>query len=169
MQYISHYHSPLGRITLAADEIGLTGLWLEGQKYYAGQLDLERGEWEEKELPVLAMTKCWLDEYFAGRVPETTIPMHLSGTSFQMEVWEILCQIPYGQTITYGQIARQIAVKRGRKTMSAQAVGGAVGRNPISIIVPCHRVVGADGSLTGYAGGVDKKMALLTLEGVNLT
>ena len=95
--------------------------------------------------------------------------MHLKGTPFQMEVWEILCQIPYGQTITYGQIARQIAAKRGRKTMSAQAVGGAVGRNPISIIVPCHRVMGTDGSLTGYAGGVDKKMALLTLEGVNLT
>ena len=95
--------------------------------------------------------------------------MHLKGTTFQMEVWEILCQIPYGQTITYGQIARQIAAKRGRKTMSAQAVGGAVGRNPISIIVPCHRVMGTDGSLTGYAGGVDKKMALLTLEGVNLT
>ena len=169
MQYISYYHSPLGPVLLAADEIGLTGLWLEGQKYYAGRLDLEQGEWEEKELPVLAMAKCWLEEYFAGKVPETTIPMHLSGTSFQMEVWEILCQIPYGQTITYGQIARQIAAKRGRKTMSAQAVGGAVGRNPISIIVPCHRVMGADGSLTGYAGGVDKKMALLTLEGVNLT
>ena len=169
MQYISYYHSPLGPVLLAADEIGLTGLWLEGQKYYAGQMDREHDEWIEKESPVLTMAKRWLEEYFAGRVPEMTIPMHLSGTSFQMEVWEILCQIPYGQTVTYGQIARQIAAKRGRKTMSAQAVGGAVGRNPISIIVPCHRVMGADGSLTGYAGGVDKKMALLTLEGVNLT
>ncbi|MBQ1931568.1 MAG: methylated-DNA--[Lachnospiraceae bacterium] len=169
MQYINYYPSPLGRITLAADEIGLTGLWLEGQKYYAGQMDREHDEWIEKESPVLTMAKHWLEEYFAGKVPEAAIPMHLKGTPFQMEVWEILCQIPYGQTITYGQIARQIAAKRGRKTMSAQAVGGAVGRNPISIIVPCHRVMGADGSLTGYAGGVDKKIALLTLEGVNLT
>lgn len=169
MQYINYYPSPLGRITLAADEIGLTGLWLEGQKYYAGQMDREHDEWIEKESPVLTMAKCWLDAYFAGKVPEVAIPMHLKGTPFQMEVWEILCQIPYGQTITYGQIARQIAHRRGMVTMSAQAVGGAVGRNPISIIVPCHRVMGADGSLTGYAGGVDKKMALLTLEGVNLT
>jgi methylated-DNA-[protein]-cysteine S-methyltransferase len=169
MQYISHYHSPLGRITLAADEIGLTGLWLEGQKYYAGQMDREHDEWLEKDSPVLTMAKHWLEEYFAGKSPEVTIPIHLKGTPFQMEVWEILCQIPYGQTITYGQIARQIAHRRGMETMSAQAVGGAVGRNPISIIVPCHRVMGADGSLTGYAGGVDKKIALLTLEGVNLT
>ena len=164
MQYISHYPSPLGPILLAADEIGLTGLWLEGQKYYARQLELPQKECEEGESPVLDMAKVWLDDYFAGREPEIEIPLHLSGTEFQQEVWQILQQIPYGQTVTYGQIAKQIACRRGQKSMSAQAVGGAVGRNPVSLIVPCHRVVGSDGSLTGYAGGVDKKIALLQLE-----
>ena len=166
MEYIYCYDSPLGPIHMASDGEALIGLWLEGQKYFAQTLGPEV---QEADLPIFHQTAAWLDAYFAGKVPEVAIPMHLKGTPFQMEVWEILCQIPYGQTITYGQIARQIAAKRGRKTMSAQAVGGAVGRNPISIIVPCHRVMGADGSLTGYAGGVDKKMALLTLEGVNLT
>ncbi len=164
MQYISHYDSPLGPILLAADEIGLTGLWFEGQKYYARQLDLEHREYEERELPVFAVAKRWLDTYFAGGELEVTVPIHMIGTDFQKEVWKILCEIPYGQTTTYGQIARQVAVKRGRETMSSQAVGGAVGRNPISLIVPCHRVVGSDGSLTGYAGGIDKKIIMLQLE-----
>ena len=162
MQYISHYHSPLGTILLAADEIGLTGLWFEGQKYFALYLD---GEHEEKELPVLEQTKKWLDIYFSGRKPDFKVPLHFTGTDFQNEVWEILYSIPYGQTTTYGEIAKQLAAKRGLKRMSAQAVGGAVGHNEISIIVPCHRVVGTNGSLTGYAGGIDKKIALLKLEG----
>ncbi|OUQ21877.1 6-O-methylguanine DNA methyltransferase [Lachnoclostridium sp. An14] len=162
MQYISHYSSPLGTILLAADEIGLTGLWFEGQKYFALYLDKEH---EEKELPVLKQAKTWLDIYFSGREPDFKVPLHFTGTDFQNEVWEILYSIPYGQTTTYGEIAKQLAASRGLKRMSAQAVGGAVGRNEISIIVPCHRVVGSSGSLTGYAGGIDKKIELLKLEG----
>ena len=162
MQYISHYSSPLGTILLAADEIGLTGLWFEGQKYFVLYLDKEH---EEKELPVLKQAKTWLDIYFSGREPDFKVPLHFTGTDFQNEVWEILYSIPYGQTTTYGEIAKRLAASRGLKRMSAQAVGGAVGRNEISIIVPCHRVVGSNGSLTGYAGGMDKKIELLKLEG----
>ena len=161
MQYISHYRSPIGNILLAADEIGLTGLWFEGQKYFALHLDKER---EEKEIPLFEKVKQWLDIYFSGKEPDFTVPLHFAGTDFQKEVWEILCAIPYGQTMTYGEIAKQIAAKKGLLRMSAQAVGGAVGHNEISIIVPCHRVVGANGSLTGYAGGIEKKMYLLKLE-----
>lgn len=161
MQYISHYPSPLGRILLAADGIGLTGLWFEGQKYFSCCLDREH---TEKEIPLFEMTRRWLDLYFSGREPDFSVPLHAAGTAFQKEVWEILCSIPYGQTMTYGGIARQLAAKRGVPRMSAQAVGGAVGHNPISILVPCHRVVGANGSLTGYAGGIDRKIKLLTLE-----
>ena len=162
MQYVSHYRSPMGNILLAADEIGLTGLWFEGQKYFALYLDKEH---EEKDLPVFALAKKWLDAYFSGRKPDIKVPLHFIGTDFQNDVWEILYSIPYGHTMTYGEIAKKLAAKRGLKQMSAQAVGGAVGRNEISIIVPCHRVVGTNGSLTGYAGGIDKKIALLKLEG----
>lgn len=164
-QYVSYYQSPMGRILLAADETGLTGLWFEGQKYFASRLDKEH---EERELPVFERTRQWLDLYFAGKEPDFSVPLHFTGTAFQNEVWEILSSIPYGQTMTYGEIARQIAAKRGPARMSAQAVGGAVGHNEISIIVPCHRVVGTSGSLTGYAGGIDKKVKLLTLEGVDM-
>lgn len=162
MQYTATYKSPLGNILLAADEQGLTGLWFEGQKYYALYLDKEN---MEKELPVFAQTRKWLDVYFSGREPDFELPLHFTGTDFQNEVWEILYSIPYGETMTYGQIAKEIAEKKGLMHMSAQAVGGAVGHNEISIIVPCHRVVGANGSLTGYAGGIDKKISLLKLEG----
>ena len=161
MQYISHYHSPIGDILLAADNIGLTGLWFEGQKYYALYLDKDH---EEKELPIFTETKRWLNIYFSGKEPDFSVPLHFTGTEFQNEVWEILASIPYGKTMTYGEIAQKIAANRGLTRMSAQAVGGAVGHNPISIIVPCHRVVGTNGSLTGYAGGLDKKIALLKLE-----
>ncbi len=161
MQYISHYQSPLGGILLAADEIGLTGLWFEGQKYFALYLDKEH---EEKEVPVFHTAKKWLDIYFAGNEPDFQVPLHFTGTDFQNEVWEILYSIPYGKTMTYGEIAKRIAEKRGLKRMSAQAVGGAVSHNEISVIVPCHRVVGTNGSLTGYAGGIEKKVALLKLE-----
>ena len=166
MQYISFYSSPLGRILLAADEIGLAGLWFEGQKYYA--LGLEKNP-REQELPIFDRAKRWLNIYFSGKEPDFTVPLHFTGTAFQNEVWEILCTIPYGQTMTYGEIAKQIAVRKGLPHMSAQAVGGAVGHNEISIIVPCHRVVGADGSLTGYAGGIDKKIKLLQLEKADMT
>ena len=165
MQYTSHYQSPIGNILLAADEIGLTGLWFEGQKYFALYLDKEH---EEKELPIFKQTKRWLDVYFSGKEPDFSVPLHFTGTDFQNEVWEILYSIPYGTTMTYGEIAKQIAAKRGLKRMSAQAVGGAVGHNEISIIVPCHRVAGSNGSLTGYAGGLDKKIWLLTLEKVDM-
>ncbi len=162
MQYTSTYQSPLGRILLAVDDIGLTGLWFEAEKYYALHLDPEH---EERELPIFTEIKHWLDIYFSGHKPEFMPPLHLVGSAFQIEVWEILQQIPYGETITYGEIAKKIAAKRGLPRMSAQAVGGAVGHNEISIIVPCHRVVGTNNSLTGYAGGIDKKAALLKLEG----
>lgn len=146
---------------LAADEIGLTGVWFEEQKYFALHLD---EKYEEKELPIFTDTKHWLDIYFSGKEPDFTVPLHLTGTDFQKEVWQILCSIPHGKTITYGEIARKIASNRGISRMSAQAVGGAVGHNPVSIIVPCHRVIGSDGNLTGYAGGIDKKAYLLALE-----
>ena len=164
--YILHYDSPLGGILLAADEIGLTGLWFDGEKYFADNLPAEH---EEQETPVLAEAQRWLDVYFTGREPDFIPPLHPIGSDFRKAVWEILLQIPYGKTTTYGEIARQLAGKQGLPRMSAQAVGGAVGHNEISIIIPCHRVVGTNGSLTGYAGGLDKKMKLLELEHTDMT
>ena len=158
MHYINHYHSPLGTILLAADDTGLTGLWFEGQKYFAQGLDKET---EEKEFSVFQTARRWLDVYFSGQAPDFQVPLHFQGTAFQKEVWEILLSIPYGETTTYGTIAKQL---RGLPHLSAQAVGSAVGHNKISIIVPCHRVIGADGSLTGYAGGIWRKEKLLALE-----
>lgn len=161
MTYTQHYDSPLGGILLAADDVGLTGLWFDGQKYFARGLSNER---IEQETSVLAEAKRWLDIYFTGKKPDFTPPLHPIGSAFRRSVWKILLQIPYGQTTTYGEIARQLSKKQGLERMSAQAVGGAVGHNEISIIIPCHRVVGADGSLTGYAGGIGKKEKLLELE-----
>lgn len=161
MQYTTTYQSPLGGITLAADGEALTGLWFEGQKYYALYLDKEH---EEKDLPVFQQAREWLDIYFSGRDPGFTPPMRFTGSDFQNEVWTILAAIPYGKTRTYGDIAQELARKRGLPRMSAQAVGGAVGKNEISVIVPCHRVVGSSGSLTGYAGGINRKIELLKLE-----
>ncbi len=165
MQYTSTYKSPIGKVLFAADEIGLTGLWFDGQKYFARHLDPAH---EEKNLPVFEKVRKWLGIYFSGQEPDFMPPVHLLGTPFQVSVWKLLQQIPYGQTTTYGELAEKIAQEKGLAHMSAQAVGGAVGHNPISIIVPCHRVVGSDGSLTGYAGGVDKKKYLISLEGVVL-
>lgn len=161
MTYIQHYSSPLGGILLAADEIGLTGSWFDGEKYFADNLPAEHAE---RQTPILAEAARWLDIYFTGKEPGFTPPLHPIGSAFRQAVWEILLQIPYGQTATYGEIARQLAEKQGREKMSAQAVGGAVGHNEISVIIPCHRVVGTSGSLTGYAGGIDKKVKLLELE-----
>ena len=163
MTYTQWYASPLGDILLTADSAGLTGVWFHGEKFFAQYLEEQH---EEKETPFLQQTKRWLDVYFSVKEPDFTVPLHFNGTDFQNEVWRILCTIPYGRTTTYGEIAKQIARRRGLSRMSAQAVGGAVGHNGISIIVPCHRVIGANGSLTGYAGGLDKKRALLTLEKV---
>ena len=161
MVYTCTYKSVLGDILLAADETGLTGLWFVGQKYFASTLPKER---ISQETPVLNETKRWLDVYFSGKKPEFTPLLHPAGSTFRQQVWQILLQIPYGQTITYGEIARRLAEKQNNPNMSAQAVGGAVGHNEVSIIIPCHRVVGTDGNLTGYAGGIDKKIALLKLE-----
>lgn len=158
---IYHYTSPLGGITLASDGEALTGLWFDGQKYFGAGLD--KGA-EESELPVFTEAVRWLDTYFSGKAPDFTPPLSLNTTPFRRAVCDIMLTIPYGQTMTYGEIADIIAKQKGIGHMSAQAVGGAVGHNPISIIIPCHRVVGADGSLTGYAGGLDKKTALLKLE-----
>lgn len=166
MAYTQHYDSPLGGILLAADEIGLTGLWFDGQKHFADNLPAEH---TEQETPVLAEVRRWLDVYFTGKAPEFLPPLHPIGSAFRRSVWEILLQIPYGQTTTYGEIARQLAERQGLSRMSAQAVGGAVGHNEISIIIPCHRVVGTNGSLTGYAGGIDKKQRLLGLEHTDMT
>lgn len=161
MRYINHYQSPVGGMLLAADEAGLTGLWFDGAKYYGKGLSAKH---EEKELPVFEQTKKWLTVYFSGKEPDFMPPIHMIGSPFQLSVWEILRQIPFGETITYGEIAQTVAGQKGLSRMSAQAVGGAVGHNKISVIIPCHRVVGTNGSLTGYAGGIDKKVKLLTLE-----
>ena len=155
MTHIGHYQSPLGDILIAVDEIGVYGLWLENQKYYASG---------EKETELILKVKRWLDLYFKKEQPLIDFPLHFIGTDFQKEVWEILCHIPYGSTMIYGEIANILAKRRGVKRFSAQAVGGAVGHNRISIIVPCHRVLGSNGSLTGYAGGIERKEALLKLE-----
>lgn len=166
MVYTCRYKSPLGDILLAADEIGLTGLWFEGQKYFANTLPDDP---ISQETEILTEAKKWLDIYFSGEEPNFIPPLHPTGSVFRQEVWKILLQIPYGQTITYGEIARKMAEMKNTSHMSAQAVGGAVGHNEISIIIPCHRVVGTNGSLTGYAGGIDKKISLLELEHADMS
>ncbi len=167
MQYINYYNSPLGRIILLSNGEELTGLQFEGKsKYYSLP---EKGKFEIKNLPVFEQTEKWLDIYFDGKEPGFTPPLCLSSTPFRTAVWDILLIIPYATVTTYGEIARIIAKKNGINRMSAQAVGGAVGHNPIPIIVPCHRVVGANGSLTGYACGLDLKQKLLTLENVDMS
>ena len=154
MQVCGKYVSPIGDIVLCADNHGLTGLWFEG----------ESAEARHKPAKFIEEAKSWLDIYFDGREPVFTPKLHLIGTNFRLEVWNRLLEIPYGKTISYGEIARELAHRRGIERMAAQAVGGAVGHNDISIIVPCHRVIGSDGKLTGYGGGLDKKVFLLELE-----
>jgi len=167
MTDIVYFHSPLGKLLLAGVGDGFTGLWIEGQKYYP---DLAKDEIRIRETPVLIQAELWLNRYFAGEKPEIDeLKLLPRGSSFQIIVWKLLCEIPYGKVTTYGALASEAAAASGRETMSAQAVGGAVGHNPISIIIPCHRVVGADGSLTGYAGGLDRKTELLIHEGVDMT
>lgn len=166
VEYIHHYDSPLGGITIASDGEALTGLWFDDQKYFAESLSKEHGR---KELPVFDLADAWLDIYFSGKAPDFMPPLSMKTTEFRKAVWEILLEIPFGQTMSYGEIARRVAQQKGRSGMSAQAVGGAVGHNRITLFVPCHRVVGANGSLTGYAGGIDKKRYLLELEGVDLS
>ena len=160
MYFRTDYPSPIGLLTLAADGNALVGLWLENQKYFAA--GFEKHLIPGDELPVFRDAKAWLDAYFAGLTPDIrNLPLAPEGSAFQHSVWEVLKEIPYGQTVTYGEIARALDCR------SAQAVGGAVGRNPISIIIPCHRVLGAGGSLTGYAGGTERKLWLLRHEGIH--
>ena len=161
MDYTHRYVSPLGGITLASDGEYLTGLWFDGQKYFADTLHAQH---EEKDLDVFRRTDKWLDLYFSGTDPDFSPPIRMKGTEFRQEVWQILLSIPFGKTMTYGEIAKILADRRGIKSMSAQAVGGAVGHNPISLIIPCHRVIGTNGALTGYAGGLEKKAWLLDME-----
>ena len=154
--YIAHYSSPLGSMTLASDGTALTGLWFNGQKYFADTL--KEVQTLNPNLPIFDLTRQWLDIYFSGKEPTFTPPLLLQGSPFRKQVWQLLLEIPYGRTMTYGELARKLQCK------SAQTVGGAVGHNPISLIIPCHRVIGADGSLTGYAGGIERKASLLKLE-----
>lgn len=168
MYYSTTYSSPMGQIMLAATEDSLVGLWLEGQKYFLGTVTEPLTP--NDDLPVFTQTKNWLDRYFNGQKPVIPeLPLAPIGGEFRQNVWKLLCAIPYGEVTTYGEIAKQMAALMGCGHMSSQAVGGAVAHNPISIIIPCHRVVGTNGSLTGYAGGVDKKQKLLALEGVDLS
>lgn len=164
MIYTTQYHSPVGKITFAGNENGLIGLWIEGQKYFLGKI--KEPMQEKEDLEIFSKTRNWLDRYFHGERPLISeIRLKPEGSVFQKEVWKLLCEIPYGEVTTYGDIAKKVAKKLGKETMSAQAVGGAVGHNPIAIIIPCHRVVGSNGSMTGYAGGIDKKIKLLRHEG----
>ncbi|MDR2908861.1 MAG: methylated-DNA--[protein]-cysteine S-methyltransferase [Oscillospiraceae bacterium] len=164
MYCITEYSSPVGGLTLASDGESLTGLWIDGQKYHGSAI---YGAMPKNDaLPVFTAAKNWLGRYFAGLKPAASeLPLAPAGGEFRAGVWDILCSIPYGEVITYGDIAKRIAQKINRESMSAQAVGGAVGHNPISIIIPCHRVVGANGSLTGYAAGIEVKRKLLSHEG----
>ena len=161
MDFTHRFKSPLGGITLASDGEALTGLWFDGQKYFAASLEKEH---EERMLPVFDLADKWLNLYFSGSEPGFLPPLLMRTTEFRKTVWEILLSIPYGKTMTYGEIADRIAAGRGLSRMSAQAVGGAVAHNAISLMIPCHRVVGMDGSLTGYAGGLEKKIWLLEME-----
>ncbi len=163
MTFTSTYASPLGRLLLASEEDALTGLWLPGQKHYAAHLPAEAAE--DASRPILRAAAAWLDAYFAGDEPEArALKLAPKGSGFQMLVWELLAEIPCGDTTSYGALAAKAEARLGRRT-SPRAVGAAVGRNPISIILPCHRVIGASGRLTGYAGGLDKKEWLLRFEG----
>lgn len=168
MLYSTHYSSPLGSIMLVGDGADLVGLWLEGQKYFAGTVAEEITE--KPDLTLFAAIVQWLDLYFAGKKPTISgLPLAPRGGTFRTAVWDILRGIPYGEVITYGEIAKEMAARMNRARMSAQAVGVAVAHNPISIIIPCHRVVGANGNLTGYAGGIGKKIRLLEHEGVDMS
>lgn len=169
MLYYSEYDSHiLGSLTLATDGSALVGCWFEGQKFFGFPYrDAEKAP--DPDQPILKQAATWLDRYFAGEKPSpSALPLKPEGTIFQRKVWDLLLQILYGETTSYGQLAFMLAVQEGSINMAPQAVGSAVGHNPISIIIPCHRVIGADGSLTGYAGGLERKQWLLDFEGAYL-
>ncbi|WHH60945.1 methylated-DNA--[protein]-cysteine S-methyltransferase [Petroclostridium sp. X23] len=165
-EYIYKHHSPIGMLTVSSDGENITGLWIKNMRY--GE-NVEIIEVNADDLSVFEKTRKWLDCYFDGKGPDFMPPVKTEGTEFRQSVWKILCEIPYGKVITYGDIAKKIALQKGKTKMSAQAVGGAVGSNPISILIPCHRVVGAKGNLTGYGGGLDIKVHLLQLEGMDMS
>lgn len=165
MHYKTYYESPIGRIALTSDGTNLTGLWLPKHSDFEQQYNETL---REAELPVFNKVSDWLNDYFSGNNPEINFPLAPEGTEFRKRVWNLLLTIPYGETVTYGDIAQDIARQLGKEKMSSQAVGGAVGSNPISIIIPCHRVVGKDGNLTGYGGGIDTKIALFKIEQMNM-
>jgi methylated-DNA-[protein]-cysteine S-methyltransferase len=165
VEYIQKIESPVGTLTVSSDGQNISGLWIEGQKYFAGTLEKDVSE---KNLPVFEGVRKWLAIYFSGREPDFTPPLMPKGSPFQKSVWQSLRKIPYGQTTSYGELAKQFESDNKGKGTSPRAVGGAVGRNPVSILIPCHRVIGRNGSLTGYAGGIDRKIKLLKLEGVNI-
>ena len=166
--YITYYDSILGKLTIASDGENIIGLWIEGQKYFADTIKNENII-KKDDISIFIKTKEWLDRYFRGERPDIKeLKLSPKGSEFRQNVWKILCKIPYGQTITYGKIAKEIAKLMNKNSMSAQAIGNAVGHNPISIIIPCHRVVGTNGGLTGYAGGIDKKRELLELENADV-
>lgn len=164
-EFVDYYLSDIGKMTLVSDGENITGLWIEGQKYYGNTMADNN---TEAALPVFRRAKQWLDIYFSGKEPDFCLPLAPKGSPFRQKVWKLLCGIPYGEVMTYQDIARALAEESGKEKMSAQAVGGAVGHNPISVIIPCHRVVGSDGSLTGYAGGIHNKVKLLELECVDM-
>ena len=167
MLYKSSYLSPVGELLIVTNEDSIIGLWIENQKYFPKEFKEE--VIENDNITIMVETKKWLDSYFLGKNPDISrLKLMPEGSDFRQIVWKLLCKIPYGETITYGEIAEKVSKIMNIKSMSSQAVGGAVGHNPISIIVPCHRVVGKDGSLTGYAGGIDRKIKLLKLEGVDI-
>lgn len=161
MDYIQEYNSPLGSITIASDEASVTGIWFENSRFFGETLS---EKCMNQATAAAEQAVHWLDIYFNNKIPDFTPPLLLKGTDFRMTVWKMLLDIPYGKTVSYGDIAKAVAKRRGIEKMSAQAVGNAVGHNPISIIVPCHRVVGSKGSLTGYGGGIKRKKELLRLE-----
>lgn len=165
MNYLSHYSSPLGSITITSDGRTVTGLWFDGQRHFP---TLSESEYSKADLPIFQQTHRWLDHYFRGGKDEALPPLNPHLTPFQQIVSDILLTIPYGHTTTYSNIAQLAATRMGRGHLSAQAVGSAVGHNPISILIPCHRVIGANGSITGYAGGIDRKRWLLNLENPQL-
>ncbi len=170
MFYSANFESPVGVITLACSGDGksLTGLWTQGQKYHGDTI--HEGMVPNDGVPLFDTVKRWLQRYFAGEKPAiSALPLAPVGGEFRQGVWSILREIPYGEVMTYGGVAKKLAEKMGKASMSSQAVGGAVGHNPISIIIPCHRVVGSNGSLTGYAGGLQMKLRLLELEGADTT
>lgn len=166
MNYISYYDSPLGKIMLTSDGEAITGVRFKKETGFDADSDKN---WIKRELPVFVEAKTWLDIYFAGRNPGKIPLLRLDGTEFRKKVWKILFTIPYGRTVTYGEIAAAVMKETGQKKMSAQAIGGAVAHNPVPLFCPCHRVVGAGGNLTGYAGGIDRKQALLALENIDMT